>query len=63
MNRLFPLTLTLSRWEREQQSCAFICFKARPANSGARFFDRLAAIPPLPAGEGAELFEAKAVSI
>jgi hypothetical protein len=43
----FSLTLTLSRWERGQQSCALLLFGDYPANSVIRFFTRLNTILPL----------------
>ncbi|HXE41871.1 MAG TPA: hypothetical protein VN516_02515 [Candidatus Baltobacteraceae bacterium] len=48
----FPLTLTLSQREREQQSELSRVFNARPANTFTRFFVRLNTILPLPKGEG-----------
>ncbi len=46
------LTLTLSRWEREQLPAVFRFVSDRSANPVARILVRLRAILPLPAGEG-----------
>ncbi len=56
----FSLTLTLSRWEREQPLVNFFEFICLPAeavfcfamNQRREFVKRLEAILPLPAGEG-----------
>jgi N-glycosylase/DNA lyase len=47
-----PLTLTLSRGEREQQSTISSYSENRPANSAVRPVKRLRPILPLPRGEG-----------
>ena len=48
----FSLTLTLSRWEREQPSARFGFTPVRPANPVAGFCVGRDAFLPLPAGEG-----------
>src|SRR5882724_2712986 len=48
----FPLTLTLSRREREQQAPGWCLAKGCWANSGTGVIERLWTIPPLPKGEG-----------
>ena len=48
----FPVTLTLSLGEREQQSRISRLSNARPVNPVAGSDVSLATIPPLPGGEG-----------
>jgi len=48
----FPLTLTLSLREREQQLPASLTSIIRLANPALRFAKRLDTILPLPGGEG-----------
>ena len=52
LDALLPLTLTLSRGEREQQAAAFRASEDHPANTVVSFSVRLGAILLLPAGEG-----------
>jgi hypothetical protein len=52
MMNYFPLTLTLSRGEREQQLMRFNFSEALSAHSTARFFMRRDMILLLPVGEG-----------
>jgi len=58
----FPLTLTLSLGEREQQSCVAFFSDSPPANSIIRFFERLSTTLPLPAPVFALDFDAAEVS-
>src|SRR5882672_402470 len=48
----FPLTLTLSLKEREQQACDWCLADGRSANSGTGVFERRWTVLPLPMGEG-----------
>ncbi|SRR6266581_5564079 len=48
----FPLTLTLSLREREQQAPDWCLAESRLANSGAGLIERRRTILPLPWGEG-----------
>ena len=48
----FPLTLTLSLGEREQQASDWCLADARWANSGTGVIERQWTILPLPRGEG-----------
>jgi hypothetical protein len=48
----FPLTLTLSLKEREQEADSFGFFHASRTKAAARFFVRRETILPLPKGEG-----------
>jgi len=52
MDASFPLTLTLSRGEREQQSSLNHFLKARSANPIARLFKPSECDSPSPWGEG-----------
>ena len=57
MNRImtegvFSLTLTLSRWEREQPLSAFGNSDDDRTEASRSFAKRLETIPPLPKGEG-----------
>jgi hypothetical protein len=46
------LTLTLSRWEREQPLATSIKFASHRAEDRRGFAEKLGAILPLPQGEG-----------
>jgi hypothetical protein len=48
----FSLTLTLSRWEREQPLSALVEFERARAESSHGFAEKLGAFLPLPWGEG-----------
>jgi hypothetical protein len=50
--KLFPLTLTFSQREREQQSDLAVGHRNRPANPVAKISERLNSILLLPLGEG-----------
>ena len=50
--RPFSLTLTLSRWEREQPLDTSLKLVTRGAESAGGFTKTLGAFLPLPAGEG-----------
>jgi len=52
MKSRFSLTLTLSRWEREQVACASIIPKAARLNPNSGQRAKLGAFLPLPQGEG-----------
>jgi len=49
---IFSLTLTLSRWEREQRFALTGGLMAAFTNPARDFFDRRKQFLPLPAGEG-----------
>src|SRR3989442_1242092 len=51
-DRVFPLTLTLSLREREQQVSDWCLAEGRWANSGSGVIERQWTVLPLPRGEG-----------